>query len=90
MKVLKIGAEWCSGCIIMAPRWKKIEENNPWLETYYYDYDKSPEIIEKYSMQEANLPTFIFLDKNDNEILRLSGEISEKELLETINKNKDK
>jgi thiol-disulfide isomerase/thioredoxin len=90
MKVLKIGAEWCSGCIVMKPRWQKIEEEHPWLVTEYYDYDTDDEIVEKYNLEEGKLPTFIFLDNEENEFLRRSGEISIKELVEIILDNKDR
>jgi len=33
MKVLKIGAVWCNGCLVMKPRWEELEKENPWLET---------------------------------------------------------
>ena len=90
MKVLKIGAEWCSGCIIMRPRWQKVEEEHPWLISEYYDYDTSDEIIEKYGLEEGKLPTFIFLDDEQAELERTSGELSEKEITELILKYKDK
>ena len=74
----------------MGPRWKKIEKENPCIQTIYYEYDDNPEIIEKYDIASSKIPVFIFLDKNENEILRLEGEIEEKELLKHINENKDK
>ena len=89
MKVLKFGAVWCSGCLIMKPRWKEIEIENPWLETEYYDFDQDKEMINKYGITDT-LPTFVFLDKNGNEFLRLSGEIVKSDLIEFINKNKDR
>ncbi len=89
MKVLKFGAEWCSGCIVMRPRWKKIEKEQPWLETKYFDYDKDKKMVEKYNIDQ-NLPTFVFLDKNDKEITRLSGEFSKEELLKLIEEHKNK
>ena len=89
MKVLKFGAEWCSGCIVMRPRWKEIESELPWLKTEYYDYDKDKEMVEKHKINQ-NLPTFVFLDKDDKEITRLSGEPSKKELLKLIEQHKDK
>jgi len=89
MKVLKFGAEWCSGCIVMRPRWKEIEGELSWLKTEYYDYDKDKEMAEKYKI-EQNLPTFIFLDKENKEIIRLSGEPSKKELLKLVEENKYK
>jgi len=89
MKVLKFGAVWCSGCLVMKPRWKEIEEENPWLKTQYFDFDTDKEAVEKYQINES-LPTFVFLDKDENEILRLSGEIEKEKLLEIISQNKEK
>jgi thiol-disulfide isomerase/thioredoxin len=89
MKVLKIGATWCPGCLIMKPRWQKIEEENNWIESEYYDYDENKEIMEKYNIDEV-LPVFIFLDKNGKEFLRLKGEVSEQEFVKILNENRDK
>ncbi len=90
MKVIKIGAEWCSGCIVMRPRWQEVEETHPWLITEYYDYDTADEVVEKYGLEEGKLPTFIFLDDNENELLRLSGEVTVKKLTEVIEEYKDR
>ena len=89
MKILKIGAVWCSGCLIMKPRWAEIEKEMPDLITEYYDFDKDKEIMEKYGI-DHKLPVFIFLDKNGDEILRLTGEQDKKELVRIINENIDK
>lgn len=89
MKVIKVGAVWCSGCMIMKPLWQEIEKENPWLETEYYDYDENEEIMEKYNINDR-LPVFIFLDKDGKEILRLMGEKSKEEIIKTIEENKDK
>jgi len=88
MRVLKFGAVWCPGCIIMRPRWKEIEKENLWLNTEYYDYDEKEEIAKKWNVTSI-LPVFIFLDNNNKEVLRLNGEQSKKKLLELINKYKD-
>ena len=88
MRVLKFGAVWCPGCIIMRPRWKEIEEENLWLNTEYYDYDEEEEIAKKWDVTSI-LPVFIFLDNNNKEVIRLNGEQSKKNLLELINKYKD-
>lgn len=89
MKILKFGAQWCSGCIIMKPRFKEIEAENPWLKTEYYDFDTDKEMVEKYKIDDI-LPTFVFLDKEDKEFLRLHGEIDKKKIIEIINENKEK
>lgn len=88
MKVLKFGAVWCPGCIIMKPRWAEIEKENSWLNNEYYDFDQDKEMVEKYNINES-LPTFVFLNKDGDEFLRLNGEIAKEKLLEIINKNKD-
>ncbi|MFH0951065.1 MAG: thioredoxin family protein [bacterium] len=89
MKVLKFGAAWCSGCLVMKPVWTDLEKELPWLVTEYYDYDENQAVVDEYQVNEK-LPTFIFLDKNNQEILRLHGEVSKAELLKTITAYKDK
>jgi len=89
MKVLKFGAIWCPGCLIMKPRWKELEAENVWLQTEYYDFDNDKEVVNKYNITDT-LPTFIFLDKEDNEILRLNGEIDKDELVNLINQNRNR
>ncbi len=88
MKVLKFGAVWCPGCLVMKPRWKEIETENPWLETRYFEYDESEDEVNKWQVGKS-LPVFIFLHKDDKEITRLSGEISKEELLAIIQKHRD-
>ncbi len=90
MKVLKFGAVWCNGCLVMRPRWQEIEKENPWLSTSYYDFDTEKEMVEKYGITDGVLPVFIFLDHNEKELERLSGEIEKKQLIDTITKYKDR
>lgn len=89
MKVLKFGAIWCPGCLIMKPMWEKIEKENPWLRNEYYDYDQDKEAVSKWQIDET-LPTFIFVDKNENELFRLQGERSKTDLEKIIQEYKDK
>jgi len=89
MKILKFGAVWCSGCLVMKPRWQEIEKELPWLETQYFDFDQDKEAVEKYKIDQ-NLPVFIFLDKNGQEMERLSGEPSKQELFKLIEQYRDK
>lgn len=89
MKVLKFGAVWCPGCLIMKPRWEEIEKENIWLKTEYYDCDENKEIVAEWKIGNT-LPVFIFIDKEGNEFLRLIGEQSKKKLVDIILTNKDK
>lgn len=89
MKVIKFGAIWCPGCIVMKPRWLEIEKENSWLKTEYHDFDSEKDFVQKYNINDK-LPTFVFLDDNEAEFLRLSGEVSKKELLRIITENKNR
>jgi thiol-disulfide isomerase/thioredoxin len=90
MKVLKFGAVWCNGCLVMRPRWEEIEKENPWLVTEYYDFDEDKGMVERYKVEMGRLPVFVFLDERGEEILRLSGEVEKEKLVETIEQNKEK
>jgi thiol-disulfide isomerase/thioredoxin len=90
MKVLKFGAVWCSGCLVMKPRWAEVEKENPWLETEYFDFDSNSDAVEKYQIEDGRLPIFIFLDRNGNELERRSGELSKEEITSLITQYKDK
>jgi len=69
-------------------RWQKIEKEYAWLKTEYYDFDEDKGIVEKYKIIKP--PTFIFLNKEGEEILRLHGEICNKELSDIINMIKNR
>lgn len=90
MKVIKIGAVWCNGCLVMKPRWAEIEKENTWLETEYLDFDEDSEEVNKYNIESGKLPALIFLDKDGNELFRLFGEIEKEKLLKIILENKKK
>lgn len=89
MKVVKVWAVWCAGCIVMKPIWRDVESENPWLKTEYFDFDEDTLELEKYHV-DGNLPVFIFLDKKWKEIERIHGEISRKDLLAKLEILKNK
>ena len=88
MKVIKIGGKKCPECKIMKPRWDEIEKEMPELKTEFYVVEDSPEIIKKYNIMD--IPTFLFLDKQGNEVSRLTKIQTKKRLIEEINKWKDR
>lgn len=81
MKVIKINAIWCSGCLSMKKIWKEIEEEYPNLDITDLDYDMDEEEVNKYNPGDI-LPVIIFR-KNENEI-RLIGEKTKEEIIESI------
>jgi len=90
MKVIKIGAEWCSGCLVMRPRWEEIEKEHPTLRTEYWDFDKDRKKMGEYGVTSEVLPVCIFWDKEGGEVDRCEGEVEKKRLLELIQKYKDR
>ena len=89
MKILKFGAIWCPGCLVMRPIFKKITEEMPELVLEEYDYDMDIEMISKWEIGRK-LPVYIFVDQNNNEIIRLIGEQKKDKLIEIINQNIEK
>ena len=90
MKVIKIGAVWGNGCLVMRPRWERIEDEMPTLETEYYDFDEDKSVVKKYEVTSGKLPCFVWLDKKGNELERISGEPSIKQLKEVIQRHRGK
>lgn len=73
MRVVKIGAIWCGGCLVMNKVWNKL------LKNYSFDYieldlDMDEDEVKKYNPGDK-LPIFIVLD-GDSEINRYIGEFS--------------
>ena len=88
MKVLKIGAVWCQECLVMKPMWAEIEKEIPELTTEYFDADENEELLSKYGVED--IPSFIFLDKNNQEFLRLKGMQDKEKLINLIKENFNK
>ena len=83
MKILKFGAIGCSGCLVMKKIWKEIEEEYPNLQIEEYDFDIDIPMREKYQISSI-IPVVIFLDEKEEEITRLVGEKTKKEIVEVI------
>lgn len=81
MKVIKINAMWCSGCLVMNKTWKNILKSKT-IETINLDYDMDEDEVKKYNVGDV-LPVLIFY-KDDKEVTRVVGEKSEEELLKII------
>lgn len=83
MKIIKFGAFWCPGCLVMKKTWVNIREKYNNIEIIEYDYDNDKDKLIEYNI-EKKLPVIIFIDKDNNEIKRLVGEQTEKELEKVI------
>lgn len=86
MKIIKIGAVWCPGCLVMKKVWNSILSQYE-LDIIELDYDMDNDEVKKYNVGNV-LPVVIFCDNNYNELERLIGEQNESKLIEVIEKYK--
>lgn len=82
MKIIKINAMWCPGCLISKSIWNDIETEFPNNEYISLDYDMDEEEVNKYNVGDI-LPVVILI-KDDKEIKRIIGEKSKKEIIDEI------
>ena len=59
MKIIKINAMWCPGCLISKSIWAEIENDYPNHEYISLDYDLDEDIVEQYNVGDI-LPVVIF------------------------------
>ena len=85
MKIIKIGAIWCPGCLVMKKVWKNIINDYPDISITELDYDMDNDKVNEYNPGKV-LPVIIFTDDNNNELERLIGEQKEEYLREKIDK----
>ena len=83
MKIIKISAMWCPSCLIMSSLIDEVVSENSNFELIKYDFDIDQNEVEKYNVGNI-LPVLIKIDENGNEISRLIGEKSKKQLIEFI------
>jgi len=86
MKIIRINAMWCGGCLAMHKIWNKISNEYSDIEIINYDYDIDEDIVKDYNVGTL-LPVAIFF-KNDKEVARLNGEKTFEEIKEIINNYK--
>lgn len=87
MKIIRFSAIWCSACLVMRSRWQKAFQNKN-IEIIDYDYDIDSDKVKEYGIGKI-IPVIVLVDGN-NEIKRLIGEKSLKELEEFLIDVEDK
>ena len=80
MKILKFGALWCPGCLVMNKIWSEITSEYGNIEIENYDIDIDEEKATEYNVTD-NIPLYIFVSKDGKELKRLIGEQKKKLLL---------
>ena len=85
MKIIKIGAVWCPGCLVMKRVWNDLKAKYPIIDFEELDYDMDNDLVKSYNSGMI-LPVHIFFDDKGNELERVIGEVKEEKLIELINK----
>ncbi len=78
MKIIRVTALWCMSCLAMKGVWKKVFSSRENLDIIDYDYDDDQSQIESLNIGDV-LPVLIIY-KNNQEVKRVIGEKSKKEL----------
>ena len=82
MKIIKIGAMWCPGCLVMKKIWNNI--NNKYdLDIEELDYDLDSAKVVEYNVGNI-LPVIIFVSSKGDEVDRLVGEQKEEDIVKLI------
>ena len=82
LRIIKIGALWCSACLVTNNALSKIIKEHDNIELINLDYDFDEEEVSKYSPGEV-LPVLIF-EKDGKEVLRLKGEKNYDEIMKAV------
>ena len=88
MKIIKIGALWCPGCLVMKKVWKNINLKYDNLEIIELDYDMDKDEVSKYNVGDI-LPVVIFVSNEGTELERLIGEQKESVLIDVMDRLSD-
>jgi len=89
MQILLFEAVWCKDCLAMKPLWRNLKVEMPKLDLTHLDVDveSTVELSRKYNIEI--LPVAIFLDKDENELERVSGIRHRDDVISLINKYKN-
>lgn len=82
MRIIKIGALWCSACLITNNALNRYIDENKNIELITLDYDFDEEEVDKYNPGKV-LPVLIF-EKDGKEVLRLNGEKTYEDIVKAV------
>jgi thioredoxin 1 len=79
--VTRFSAPWCGPCKVLAPEFKKLEEQFTDVKFITVDVDEKPMIAQLYAIR--NVPTVI-IEKDNSTITRLVGLQSKQKYIDAI------
>lgn len=81
MKLIKMGASWCSGCAVQEALLKHL---NVLDKFEYIDIDVDMETPVKYGVR--SIPQLLAVDENDNVVASLAGGATKEQILDMVSK----
>lgn len=88
-KIINLHASWCGPCKSFAPTFINASNNDEFKNIQFERYDiedeKGTEYVEKYHVQ--SVPTTLLLDENNEQIIKISGNIPESDFINLIKTN---
>lgn len=88
-KIIKLSATWCQPCKNYKITFDKVKEMEEFKNIEFQEIDiendeTSDEIVEKFQIK--SVPTTLLLDKNDEIIYKIMGNVPQIDLINTINR----
>ena len=81
MKLIKMGASWCSGCAVQEALLKHL---NVLDKFEYIDIDVDMETPVKYGVR--SIPQLLAIDENDKVVASLAGGATKEQILDMVSK----
>lgn len=87
-KIISLHASWCAPCKMFTKTFEQVRKDEKYKDIKFESYDiedgeKGSDITEKYMVR--SVPTTILLDKEDNPIKKVIGNVPEKDFTDIIN-----
>lgn len=79
MKLLKLGAPWCSSCVVQEALLKHLNVSDKFE---YIDIDKDMETPLKYNVR--SIPQLLAIDENDNVVSYIAGKATKEQILDMM------
>ena len=80
MKLKVASALWCPACLVVHSRINKLSKTYPNLPVEFIDIDMQEEKAKEFNPLEV-LPVFLLVENDGTVIKRLTGELSNKQLI---------
>ncbi len=82
MKIIKVTAMWCMSCLVMQKVYKKAFSGYDNLELIEYDFDDDAEKL--IDLNVGQILPLLIIYQNDEEVKRIAGEKSLKQIKEIL------